>query len=139
MNSKSTTVPRDLAGRLPHLVHDAAETTYAGCVTTVTISRSERGSRPVTTVRVAGEVDMSSHALFDRVGVPDVGSIVVDLGGVTFCDLIGLELLRGWVLGGGRECDSCTVVGMPAQLRRVLDLESAVRGASTPTGPSGRI
>lgn len=139
MNSQPTTVPRDLAGRLPHPAYDAPETTYAGGVTTVTVSRSERGRRPVTTVRVAGEVDMSSHALFDRVGVPDVGSIVVDLADVTFCDLIGLELLRGWVRGGGREGDSCIVVGIPPQLRRVLDLERAVCGDRTPTGPSGRI
>lgn len=129
MNSKPTTVPRSLAARLPQPAHDTAGTTYSGPVTTLTVSRTDRGSRPVTTVRVDGEVDMSSHALFARVGVPDVGSIVVDLAGVTFCDLVGLELLRGWIHGGFQQADSCVVVGTPPQLRRVVALERAVRGA----------
>jgi anti-sigma B factor antagonist len=75
-------------------------------------------------IRLAGELDMSTapqlHEVLD-VAVADGGTILVDLGEVTFMDSTGINaLLRSAVSLRGRGC--LILHGEQDRVRRVLDL-----------------
>ena len=81
-------------------VHDGAEDTGGRPAMTLLDVRIRYAPRLVM-IRLAGDLDLSSvHRLRDTVGsVAATGCpatlVVLDLGGITFCDIAGLEALEG--------------------------------------------
>ena len=80
----------------------------------------EQGS----TIRLAGELDMSNESELDEVlhvAVEQGGAVLVDLSGLTFMDSTGISaFLRAAVSLGGRGC--LILHGEQDRVRRVLDL-----------------
>jgi anti-anti-sigma factor len=84
-------------------------------------------------VAVSGELDFACTALFDALfdlGTEGVRSIVVDLGGLTFCDLAGATAVTGFCAYHRHEGRAVLVVEVLPQVRRVLELNEDVRWAS---------
>lgn len=78
-------------------------------------------------VRVSGDLDIATRArVVDEVTPPlvtgDVRRVIVDLGGVTFCDSSGLGALLDIRRTAGEAGAEMVLRSVPAQVARLLDL-----------------
>jgi anti-anti-sigma factor len=95
-------------------------------------------------VELAGELDMAATPAVldavDRTLQDDARRLIIDLGGVTLCDSVGLATLvraRRRALAAGRDL---IVIGLRAQARQLLNLTGLISYLTgEPRDPKGQI
>jgi anti-sigma B factor antagonist len=76
-------------------------------------------------LRLAGELDMESVRLVASavmVAIPTAGAVVLDLGGLTFCDSSGIGMLAAAHRKASDEGTVLTVSNVPAAVARLLTI-----------------
>jgi anti-sigma B factor antagonist len=76
-------------------------------------------------LRLAGELDMASVRVVESAlmaAIPTTGAVVLDLGGLTFCDSTGIEMLAAAHRKASNEGTLLTVSNVPIAVARVLKI-----------------
>ncbi|WP_214322561.1 STAS domain-containing protein [Nonomuraea sediminis] len=98
--------------------------------------RARVSSRPGGVLSISGELDLATaQALRDIVHdalARHKTTLVLDLSGVRFCDVIGLGVLRACAADAESSGGRLELIGIPEQLRRVMEISEAASRSPSP-------
>lgn len=89
----------------------------------------EQADGGTVTLRLSGELDMASAPDFEqaaiaRMSAPEVATLVISLGGLTFTDSAGLSTLVAIQDAADREGVAVVLTDVNRQVRKLMDITS---------------